>query len=370
MAAQGEAIADAARRGRDRGCAAFARCSSATSKGLGLQGHRPHRADPGHFRRARRHARRHAAGRTRASGLPAQPPGAVLDPPGAAARRLRLPRRPRRDADRGRPADDRRPHRAAKSELEQVRRTRGLHRTARRRVPFPVVALVGYTNAGKSTLFNAMTGAEVMARDQLVRHARPDHARPAAAVRPPRHPVRHGRLHQRTADRTGRRVPRHAGGSRRRPTSSCTCATSPTPTAPPSAPTSSACWTAWSADGTLDAAWPARTHRGAEQGRPARRRRRRSRCATGAVAVSAITGEGLAALRAAIDARIAAGMEIADYDHPARRRRAAGVALRAWRGDRPRGRRRGDPRHRAPAPRGPRPVRTAATLNQRDAGPA
>jgi GTP-binding protein HflX len=54
-----------------------------------------------------------------------------------------------------------------KRELEQVRRTRGLHRTARRRVPFPVVALVGYTNAGKSTLFNALTGAAVAARDQL-----------------------------------------------------------------------------------------------------------------------------------------------------------------------------------------------------------
>jgi GTP-binding protein HflX len=52
-------------------------------------------------------------------------------------------------------------------ELEQVRRTRGLHREARRRVPFPVVALVGYTNAGKSTLFNALTGATVTARDQL-----------------------------------------------------------------------------------------------------------------------------------------------------------------------------------------------------------
>ena len=54
-----------------------------------------------------------------------------------------------------------------RKELEQVRRTRGLHRSARRRVPFPVVALVGYTNAGKSTLFNALTGAEVTARDQL-----------------------------------------------------------------------------------------------------------------------------------------------------------------------------------------------------------
>jgi len=54
-----------------------------------------------------------------------------------------------------------------KRELDQVRRTRGLHRDARRRVPFPVVALVGYTNAGKSTLFNALTGATVAARDQL-----------------------------------------------------------------------------------------------------------------------------------------------------------------------------------------------------------
>ena len=54
-----------------------------------------------------------------------------------------------------------------KRDLEQVRRTRGLHRAARRRVPFPVVALVGYTNAGKSTLFNAMTGAAVEARDQV-----------------------------------------------------------------------------------------------------------------------------------------------------------------------------------------------------------
>ncbi|WP_048874205.1 GTPase HflX [Acetobacter aceti] len=54
-----------------------------------------------------------------------------------------------------------------KRELEQVRRTRGLHRSARKRVPFPVVALVGYTNAGKSTLFNALTGASVYAQDQL-----------------------------------------------------------------------------------------------------------------------------------------------------------------------------------------------------------
>jgi GTP-binding protein HflX len=54
-----------------------------------------------------------------------------------------------------------------RAELEDVRRTRGLHRWARKRVPSPVVALVGYTNAGKSTLFNALTGAAVMAEDQL-----------------------------------------------------------------------------------------------------------------------------------------------------------------------------------------------------------
>lgn len=52
-------------------------------------------------------------------------------------------------------------------ELAQVKRTRGLHRAGRKRVPYPVIALVGYTNAGKSTLFNRLTRAEVVAADML-----------------------------------------------------------------------------------------------------------------------------------------------------------------------------------------------------------
>jgi GTP-binding protein HflX len=54
-----------------------------------------------------------------------------------------------------------------KRELEDVKRTRALHRHARSRVPYSIIVLVGYTNAGKSTLFNRLTKSDVAAKDQL-----------------------------------------------------------------------------------------------------------------------------------------------------------------------------------------------------------
>lgn len=54
-----------------------------------------------------------------------------------------------------------------KRQLAKVVKTRALHRASRKKIPYPIVALVGYTNAGKSTLFNKMTGADVLAKDML-----------------------------------------------------------------------------------------------------------------------------------------------------------------------------------------------------------
>jgi GTP-binding protein HflX len=54
-----------------------------------------------------------------------------------------------------------------KSQLSKVVKTRSLHRKSRQKVPYPIVTLIGYTNAGKSTLFNTLTGAKVLAKDML-----------------------------------------------------------------------------------------------------------------------------------------------------------------------------------------------------------
>ena len=201
-----------------------------------------------------------------------------------------------------------------KRELEQVRRTRGLHRSARRRVPFPVVALVGYTNAGKSTLFNAMTGAEVVVRDQLFATLDP-------TMRGLRLP-------------SGRRVilSDTVGFISELPTELVAAfratleevseadvilhvrdAAHPDQTAQRADVVT--VLDGMVADGALEESWPTRTLEvlnkadllGGVAHVPVR---------AGMVAASAITGEGLAALREAIDERIAAGMEVADYTIP------------------------------------------------------
>ena len=100
-----------------------------------------------------------------------------------------------------------------KRDLEDVRRTRSLHRAARRRTPFPTMALVGYTNAGKSTLFNRLTEAKVEAKDMLFATLDPTLRTLKLPDGRPRDPVRHRGLHLRPAARARRRLPRHFGRS-------------------------------------------------------------------------------------------------------------------------------------------------------------
>ena len=198
-----------------------------------------------------------------------------------------------------------------KKELEQVRRTRGLHRSARRRVPFPVVALVGYTNAGKSTLFNALTGAEVTARDQLFATLDP-------TMRGLQLPSGRRII---LSDTVGfiSELPHELVAAFRATLEEVAEADVILHVRDAAHPETAAqradvlaVLEDMVADGTLDAAWSDRTIEvlnkadllgGVSQVPPR----------NGSVAVSAITGEGLDALRAAIDTRIAAGMELADY---------------------------------------------------------
>jgi GTP-binding protein HflX len=198
-----------------------------------------------------------------------------------------------------------------RKELEHVRRTRGLHRSARRRVPFPVIALVGYTNAGKSTLFNALTGADVTAKDQLFATLDP-------TMRGLRLPSGRRVI---LSDTVGfiSQLPHELVEAFRATLEEVSEADVILHVRDAAHPETVAqrgdvikVLDDMVADGTLDPSWPDRTIEvlnkadllGGVAGMPLR---------DGAVAVSAITGEGLDALKAAIDQRIAEGMEVADY---------------------------------------------------------
>ena len=205
-----------------------------------------------------------------------------------------------------------------KRELDQVKRTRGLHRDRRQRAPWPVIALVGYTNAGKSTLFNRLTGEAVFAEDLLFATLDPtmrDIRLPGfdkvilsdtvgfvsdlpteliAAFRATLEEVRVGRS-ARPRPRHGASRPRGAA-RRRRPGARI----------------------ARTGGGGRAAA-----DRGVEQGRPSGWRGARADCsrkragASDVVPISALTGEGLDALRSCMAEKLRSGEQVHQIRLPA-----------------------------------------------------
>ncbi len=154
--------------GRDHGLPGDAGAAAQSGEGLERQGHRPHRSDPGNLRPARAHARKARCRSnwpisiTRRRGWCG--PGRISSASAAASAFSAAPAKP---SSRPTAASSRTAFSRIEEELEKVKRTRKLHRDSRKRVPYPIVALVGYTNAGKSTLFNRMTAASVLSADML-----------------------------------------------------------------------------------------------------------------------------------------------------------------------------------------------------------
>jgi GTP-binding protein HflX len=198
-----------------------------------------------------------------------------------------------------------------KRELEHVRRTRGLHRDARKRTPFPTVALVGYTNAGKSTLFNALTGAEVAAKDQLF--ATLDPTMRGLTLPSGRRSI--------LSDTVGfiSELPTELVAAFRATLEEVSEADIILHVRDASHPDTDqqradveAVLQGLVADGTLDEDWKLRTievlNKADLMGGVAN-----MAVKSGTIAVSAITGEGLGDLAGLIDARIASGMVLAEY---------------------------------------------------------
>ena len=98
-----------------------------------------------------------------------------------------------------------------KRELEEVRHHRERYRQRRQKSSTPVIVVVGYTNAGKSTLLNAVSDASVLVQDQLFATAGPDHPPRRVAQRARSLTHRYGRFHSEAADRSGGRLPGDPG---------------------------------------------------------------------------------------------------------------------------------------------------------------